>query len=79
MDFEIRSGDQYTLDSKTRWRIQRLAETLNLANRIPSDINVPDRTYKAFISLLNEEIWKIEISIKDPEKHQHTASSEPIK
>lgn len=79
MDFEIRSSDQYTLDSDTRWRIQRLAETLNLANRIPSNIHVPDRTYKAFISLINDEICKIELNVNQLEKHPHSASSEATK
>lgn len=77
MDFEMRSADQYSVDSETRWHIQRLAETLNLANRIPSNIHVPDRTYKAFISLINDEIWKIDLNVKEIKKHSHTASSEP--
>lgn len=75
MDFEIRSSDQYILDSETRWHLQRLAETINLANRIPSNINIPDRTYKAFISLINDELWRVESQIKEIEKHPHTANS----
>ncbi len=75
MDFEIRSNDEYIIDSETRWHIQRLAETLNLANRIPSNVNIPDRTYKAFISLTNEELWIIDSKIKKLVKHSPTSAT----
>lgn len=75
MDFEIRSNDEYIIDSETRWHIQRLAETLNLANRIPSNVNIPDRTYKALISLTNEELWRIDSKIRKLVKHSPTSAT----
>lgn len=75
MDYETRSDDKYTIDGETRWRLERLTETLNLANRIPSNIHIPDRSYKALISLVNEELWRVDSKIKDLEKHSHTAAT----
>lgn len=75
MDFEIRSGDKYYIDDDIRWRITRIAEVTNLAHRLPSEVHVPDRTYKAFISLINEELWRIDSNIKDIKKHPHIPST----
>jgi len=52
-----------------------LTKTLNLANRIPSNIHIPDRSYKALISLVNKELWRVDSKIKDLEKHSHTAAT----
>lgn len=75
MDYEIQNNTKYAINSETRWRLERLTETLNLANRIPSNIHIPDRTYKALISLINEELCRVDAQIQDVEKSRHSAET----